>query len=342
METTDANDETLLKNISFSLSGRTALLQIIDDIIAERTVRCVHLPSYCCESVIDPFHKRGIRVEFYEVTAEAEGVAYQINRASDKDIILVANYFGLGTEQTKNMELELRNRCPGSVIIRDITHSLFSAHGIDGAYDYMFASIRKWSGFSDGGIASRSKGSSMRQYEKIHHIYLNKIDEAKRLKREYILGKSNDKSFFLKLFSEAEQVLDEDYAEYAISEQSYHELQHFDIDVAASKRRQNYVKILENAETLREKGIFPLFNQLRDEEVPLFFPVVFNDKNERDRFRSYLIRNDVYCPIHWPVSPLHDLNERTRKIYDTELSLICDQRYDSDDMERVVDLIRKY
>jgi hypothetical protein len=52
-----------------------------------------------------------------------------------------------------------------------------------------------------------------------------------------------------------------------------------------------------------------------------------------------LIREQIYCPIHWPKSPYHgDCGE----LYDRELSLICDQRYDLTDMARMVGVIQRY
>ena len=58
--------------------------------------------------------------------------------------------------------------------------------------------------------------------------------------------------------------------------------------------------------------------------------------------RRALISQAIYCPVHWPESPLHRLDGRERFIYQNELSLVCDQRYDETDMQRTVDAIRRF
>ena len=59
--------------------------------------------------------------------------------------------------------------------------------------------------------------------------------------------------------------------------------------------------------------------------------------------RKYLIDNAIYCPIHWPKSKFHNgINQRAEMLYSQELSLVCDQRYGSEDMNRIVECIRKY
>ena len=54
----------------------------------------------------------------------------------------------------------------------------------------------------------------------------------------------------------------------------------------------------------------------------------------RDVIRKKLIDNKIYCPVHWPKPMGCNSN-----IYDMELSLVCDQRYDIDDMKRIVSVI---
>ena len=64
---------------------------------------------------------------------------------------------------------------------------------------------------------------------------------------------------------------------------------------------------------------------------------------KRDALRSYLLSRDIYCPVHWPLSEQHvGLSERAKEIYAEELSLVCDQRYKDEDMERTVQEIQKF
>lgn len=81
--------------------------------------------------------------------------------------------------------------------------------------------------------------------------------------------------------------------------------------------------------------------QYRNNSVPLFVPILVK-KEVRNSLRDYLINNKVYCPIHWPKSHSLPSFMRADVFYDSELSLVCDQRYDERQMEKVVNLIENY
>ena len=103
------------------------------------------------------------------------------------------------------------------------------------------------------------------------------------------------------------------------------------------ERRRANAKVL--MEAFQEYLIFP---EMKDTDCPMFVPILVSDGN-RDELRRFLINNDIYCPIHWPISGYHKscgLNERVGNIYENELSLVCDQRYTEEDMERIVDVAK--
>jgi hypothetical protein len=79
--------------------------------------------------------------------------------------------------------------------------------------------------------------------------------------------------------------------------------------------------------------------ELTDKAVPLFVPIFFDATEHRNAVRKKLIEAQIYCPIHWPKPAMIPADFEANKIYDTELSLICDQRYNLDDMDRLVTLI---
>ena len=51
----------------FLASGRTALDHIIKDILIQKRIRSVYMPSYCCHTMIMPFIDNNINVIFYEI-----------------------------------------------------------------------------------------------------------------------------------------------------------------------------------------------------------------------------------------------------------------------------------
>ena len=86
---------------------------------------------------------------------------------------------------------------------------------------------------------------------------------------------------------------------------------------------------------LDEIGIKHLYDQ---NKVPLFVPI-FVEPVKRDRIRKRMFENNIFCPIHWK-NIANDINNLPSNIlYDMELSLICDQRYDLKDMERIIEIL---
>ena len=77
-------------NEAYLLSGRTALKFIIDDIHRNRNLRKVLLPSYCCESMIEPFNRSGVEVEFYQVSPDHVDYPFE----NDVDAVLLIDFFG--------------------------------------------------------------------------------------------------------------------------------------------------------------------------------------------------------------------------------------------------------
>ena len=84
-----------------------------------------------------------------------------------------------------------------------------------------------------------------------------------------------------------------------------------------------------------------LFPRLGERDCPLFVPILVPG-GRRDALRRFLIEQDIYCPVHWPTSSFHRLTEVERRVYDEELSLVCDQRYGETDMERVLQAVEEF
>ena len=77
---------------------------------------------------------------------------------------------------------------------------------------------------------------------------------------------------------------------------------------------------------------------MKETDCPMFVPI-YVPNGQRDRMKQYLIKQEIYCPVHWPISKHHRLSKKERLLYDNELSLVCDQRYTEEDMSRMADTI---
>ena len=296
------------ENIKWFISGRSALKAIIRD----SKFKSVSLPDWCCESMVEPFLDEGIKVSFYP--------AFNRKICTNADAVLVIDYFGY----TQNHQL-----CDfDGIIIRDITHSLLSSSHNDA--DYYFGSLRKWAGFATGGFAWGFKSPICYEGDFSEFIRLKKTAMAD--KKAYITEKTDKKNYF-ENFGTAEDML-EHIGVFPADEDEGILASKLDVDFIKEKRRKNASVLLD---AFRDIAIFP---ELRDNDCPLFVPIKVKKRNE---LRSYLIQKEIYCPFHWPKASCHtDISPEAEEIYACELSLICDQRYDENDMRRIVSAVKEF
>ena len=307
------------------LSGRGALQSIIKEL---KNCRSAALPSWCCDSMVKPFIDAGIKVCFYPVYWQ-DALIQEIRL--DCDVLFLMDYFGYSGAQP-----DLSGYL--GVIIRDVTHTIFSGHFFDA--EYCFGSLRKWCGVWTGGYAWAKDGTVLNIENEDDGGYTALRKRAMQQKNSYLHGfadnnsqKVQDKGY-LALFEQAEAKL-ENLGALPAAERDVHIACHLNIENMKSRRRQN-AEILRSA--VSDWLIFP---DMREDDCPMFVPVLV-PAGQRDKLRRLLIINDIYCPVHWPVSRYHILDEQMQYIYENELSFVCDQRYTEKDMTRVVEVIKAF
>ena len=301
------------------LSGRSALQAIIKEL---GEARSVSLPAWCCDSMIKPFVDAGLEVHFYPVYW-SEGQLFQ-EWSFDCDVLFLIDYFGYSGA------IPAPNGFKGTVI-RDVTHSIFSTTYSDA--EYYFGSLRKWCGVWTGGYVWAKDGHRLLTGLMDDGEYVSLREKAMEQKAEYISGQREDKGY-LHIFDEAEELL-ENVGSCSAADRDIQIAKKLDIETVKNRRRAN-------AEVLR--SAFPdwlIFSKQSSNDVPMFVPVLVPG-GKRNELRRYLIKNEIYCPVHWPVSDYHKLDEKELFIYDNELSLVCDQRYTEEDMYRMVETIKVF
>lgn len=312
----------------FALSGRTAIDLIVQDIQKSRKLKSVYMPAWCCDSMLAPFQSRGVEVMLYDIRLDGS-LQYLIDESHTPDIFYVNNYFGY--ENTVGKEIIQHFRQKGSIILYDRTHSMLM-DGDDVQADYSFASIRKWMGVIGGAVVNGVKDYQLKPFP-----HLDCKEQAMRMKRAFIDGDSSiDKQAFLNLYGEFGHHLAEDYQNYEMDDLSYALYKTEDVAIMRQKRRENALYLHGHLKGVRFLG------ELTDNAVPLFVPVFFDTTEQRNAVRKKLIEAQIYCPIHWPKPAQIPANFEVNKIYDTELSLICDQRYTTEDMARIVAIINEH
>ena len=318
----------------YTISGRTAIDVILQDVLRTRKVRSVLMPAWCCDSMIAPFAHRNVSVLFYDIChTESTEITEKLSNTDltdDTDILYITNYFGY--ENTLSLENVKRYKEKGAVILYDRTHSFLMN---DDPYlelaDYSFASIRKWMDVIGGAVVEGVKDVTLRPCP-----YLAPKETAMRMKQSYMEGDNTvDKQEFLRLYGEFGHHLAEDYRDYAMDDLSYAIYKATDIEALKAQRRTNAQYLHKHLKSMR------FMYNLTDKSVPLFVPVLFSSKEQRDAVRRKLIEAEIYCPIHWPKPAQIPADFDANKIYDTELSLICDQRYTTDDLASMVAVINE-
>ena len=136
------------------------------------------------------------------------------------------------------------------------------------------------------------------------------------------------KTEYLAAFRESNEWLGKNYSGLGIDDYSANYISRVDVKTQREVRRKNAHILYEG---LKNKIRF-LFDESRM-DCPLFVPVVLPEN--RNQIRQHLCDNKIYCPVHWP----HPNAECESNLYDMELSLICDQRYTEEDMERIVSVL---
>ncbi len=322
----------------FYSSGRSALNAIILDVKQRYGIEQVLLPSYCCDSMIIPFVMNLIRVRFYDVKLNIDRkISVEIPNAEKNEALFLMHYFGARIDDLRICG----NPSDWAAVIVDGTHSFFSDFLCGLEQEYYFVSFRKW--FAVTGIAmAKSRTDKLLFPDESHTEYVRLRNEAFENKLRFIKGESSDKKVFLDKFGQAELLLEKDCNCYTPDVKDYFRLQNNILhkDDIVSTRRANARALISGLCDIEHLSVIVNFDL--DTDCPLFVPVV-ETTGRRNELRKHLIDNKIYCPVHWPVSYYHKgMNDDVQEIYNNELSLVCDQRYTVDDMNRIIECINKF
>lgn len=316
----EGNNNIFPKYTLWFLSGRVALNYILADIRKKYSVKKAWLPSWCCDSMIKPFIENGLEIEFYSVYYDGNHLVQEVPQ--NAELILVLDYFGFSGDTDFSSY--------SGIVIRDLTHTVFCKKYNDA--DYYFGSVRKWCGIWTGGFAW-SDGLSLDNvnFSKPNQRFIELRKTAMEKKQKYIDGNTDSKEF-LTTFAQAEEFLDELSTVEIADDRDIRLMNHINVDLIRNTRRENATVLL------NELRNWSIFDDINRDDCPLFVPILVEN---RDVIRKNLINNGVFCPVHWPISDFHRLNDKSKEIYEKEISLICDQRYTAEDMKRIVEIVKE-
>jgi hypothetical protein len=270
----------------------------------------VFIPYYCCDSVLEQLRDKGIEYECYHIDDRLEINEFPILKQGQR--LVYVNYFGLKTDYAERLY-----RKYGSNIILDYTQAFFCRpiKDID-----TFYSPRKFFGVPDGG-----------------YLYTKRINTAS-LERDtsltrfaHLVGRLDQSATaFYKDFGKASATLSSEPVK-QMSKVSQHILNGIDYSRARLVRERNFYYL--HAQ-LKETNLLSL--DLNTVSGPMIYPYLTDDPDLRQR----LITSKIYVATYWPeLKGRVKKNSEENKLVEYLLPLPIDQRYDLEDMQRIVKII---
>lgn len=355
-------------------SGRSAYLNVWLNLLhIERDLDTVLLPSYLCYSILMPFRRIGVRVEYYRVDADLavdwEDLERKARRLGARAAAVIVNYFGF-PEPGDVVRAICRIRQTGARVMYDATHSALNdcpwptvvdtsrsgsgsvAAGVSGlasgpvpgvtpVADVCIMSLRKTLPVVDGaavvwlGGAQPSPALSVAK-ERVDSYFSSRA-LAMMLKAAFVTDGLGSARNYLNLYDQAEAALDREFgASSAMSGVSRSIIKRLDVDQIRRARRENYAELVKalHEQDASRAGCEPLFPELPDGVAPLGCPVV---ADERDALRERLAARGILTQILWQ-SPLELPQEEfpeSLRLSQRILVLPCDQRYSAGHMAAV-------
>lgn len=314
-------------NTAFFNTGRSAIEALLRHLKAQGKKR-VWLPAFCCSSVKDAALRAGMEILLYRVEADMQILPQTVATLEtwSTDVFYYVHYFGLfPSEELLSQILLLRKK--DVLIFEDVTLSLFSRHETKiGFGDYILGSIRKWLALPDGAFLMSKQSLPDFSRQPAANEYAMNYLAAQLMKSCYIKNKNLDKQVFLAYSGIAMDALFGDYTVREMSQISMDLLQATDLDQVAAKREENYDLLYDMIRAI--PGITPLV-----ERQPGAVPMgMFITATDRDRLFAHLIKNGIYCNIHWKPNDMSEFSEGSRYLSEHCITIPCDQRYGKEHM----------
>jgi dTDP-4-amino-4,6-dideoxygalactose transaminase len=327
-------------NFSFYSTGRTAIKYIFKSINPKYPIL---LPSFLCESIIQPYKEMDLEYNFYKIKKDLSidmEFLRTLLKNDDFSALYFINFFGF-IDNAFNLN-ELKKIQKDLIIIEDCTHSTFIPNLVTNKVykgDIVFGSLRKTLAVSDGAFILNNENFSIEKPASPDTEFA-KLKQLGKTLRWYNLNEIKNPSIdniYLDLLKFAEDRLNDKIPDTRISNVANQILLNTDFSEIFYKRRENYKTLYNkfiNDNSINEVGY--CIKKISNSEMPYMLPY-FVKKGNRNRIRNLLRENGVFTSIIWELP-----NELDRQTYQESFELsdgiLCfpiDQRYDSRDMHSV-------
>ncbi|ANU10159.1 hypothetical protein BBH88_07520 [Planococcus antarcticus DSM 14505] len=288
-------------------TGRNTLLYLMK----ARNITKLHIPYYLCDSVSTLLVEHGYRFEYYYIDQEFQPIFDK--QLEQGEYLYIVNLFG---QLTKQQTLMLKQHV-GQVIL-DHSHAFFQEplEGIDTIY-----SCRKFFGVPDGAYLATDA------------ILPEKLEQDVSSERmKHIIGRyEGTASSYYSDFQRNDDVLDATPLR-TMSKLTHNLMGAIDYDRAQKTRNENYAYLDKQLGANN-----PL--KLTTPQGAFAYPILVENGQS---IRKQLAEQDIYIPLLWP-NVLADCPEDSIEYQYAAniLPLPCDQRYSLEDMEYLVDVLKK-
>lgn len=325
-----------LENAYFFRSGRDALRYIAK--LKKENCSRIFIPIFCCESMALPFKQNNYEIIYYPIKKDYSIDFEFINsNIHNNDLLIVLNYLGFKSQDVlfseSNKIRNLKNTF-NITVIKDYTHTLKEALFLDKSLDdFSVFSVRKWASFPDGGILwSNSKLDF--NYDTYSSKYFDIKKKAMDLKSKYLLVKHKYiKDEFLKLFKEADLILETSNSIMEMSSYSKELLYKIDFEKILNVRINNLHYLEKNSPFVKNYSENTDCNGL-------YFPIYADSQKS---MQAYLAKNNIYCPVIWPIDEKNsNVCSFANTIISNMLAVPCDQRYSIEDLDFILKCISKF
>ena len=277
-------------------------------ILRARKYTKVYIPYYTCEVMLEPLKKCNVDYVCYHINEQLEPIeeTYQLQ---PREAFLYTNYYGLKQRCVERLAEQY-----GKQLIVDNAQAFFAEplEGID-----TFYSARKFFGVADGAYLYTDAQLDMefeqdQSYQRMSHLLMRANIGAEAGYGEF---RKNDDSLIdnpIRLMSNLTEKI----------------LCSIDYESIKQQRRSNYMQL---DEQLRNKNGIHL--TMDEDAGPMVYPYLTDDATLRQR----LIDNRIFVATYWPNINDDDSHESYLKHH--LLPLPIDQRYNEEDMKRIIDII---
>lgn len=271
-------------------------------------IKKIHVPIYTCHVVNNSIKKEGCEVVPYSLDVNM----MPTSQFEAEDYIIYNNYFGVIGNKVSEMTARYNN------LIVDNAQAFYSNPKCRAAV----YSPRKFFGLPDSGILvgcdiPRLNIKQGHSFDVTSHLLKRHDYGAQAAYHDFCINDEALEQYSLETISPLTKAL----------------MGNIDYEYAKQKRLENFKHIQKHLPTL-----FPI--SMAADDVPLVYPLWIENGDE---IRSKLIHNKIFCARYWP-NVIEDAAPDSLE-YNLTKNLIAipiDQRYNIEDMDRVLEVICKF